>query len=355
MLINSFNLGGAEKLVYDLAQYMRLKDNIRVYICSMKATETELEQAIKKQVEAANISCISIEKKYKGNRIQTILKIRKLIKEYKIDVLHTHGQSPDFYGRLATIATKTNTVVTIHNTLGYSRLIETIQSGLTNQYTAVSNEARMYCKEALKIKREVHVIENGIDFNRYVSESKETKEFNILSVGRIDEQKGYLEALEYVIPFLKKHPDVQWNIVGAYDSKSEYFREFLAAIDRTDVKAQIKVSGTTLHPEDEYKKATCFLLNSKYEGFGLAYIEAMAAELPILGNYVGVIQDVFELGGEIGVISSINVSEYLERIYNDGDCQENIIKRNKEIVEQVYSLKACVDKYVQIYERLVGE
>ena len=126
MLINSYNLGGAEKLVYDLAERINIKKNVRVYICAMKSIETRLEKHVQEQLEKKNIVCLSINKGYKRDRLKSIIKIANLIFKYKIDILHTHGQAPDFYGRIAAIFQNRKVITTIHSTNGYSKNIEKI-------------------------------------------------------------------------------------------------------------------------------------------------------------------------------------------------------------------------------------
>lgn len=354
MLINSYNLGGAEKLVYDLAENINARENIQIYICAMKSVDTKLEKQIQKQLEEKQIRCFSIEKGYKADRLKAIIRIGKLIRKYKIDILHTHGQAPDFYGRIAAIFQKSKTITTIHNTGGYSRKIERVLSKFTDQYTAVSEEVQRYCEEKLKIKKTVNEIDNGINFKRYRKGKKLEDSFTILSVGRIDEQKGYIEVIDRIVPFLKRHREAKWDIVGHYDFKSTYYQELKTKINENKVSHQINLKSTTLYPEKEYWNADCFLLNSFYEGFGIAYIEAMAAELPVLGNYVGVIRDIIGAGGKIGLLSEINVEDYLEKILNDRSFFEQETTKNKEIVKERFSMESCADKYVKLYEKVIG-
>ena len=352
MLINSYNLGGAEKLVYDLAERINIKKNVRVYICAMKSIETRLEKHVQEQLEKKNIVCLSINKGYKRDRLKSIIKIANLIFKYKIDILHTHGQAPDFYGRIAAIFQNRKVITTIHSTNGYSKNIEKILKKITNEYTAVSKDTEQYCREVLKIRKKVTIINNGIDCERYKKREKLDNSFIILSVGRVEAQKGYLEIIDCIIPFLKRHVEAKWNIVGHYDQESEYYKKLINIINENNVGRQINFMSTTLCPEKEYWNADCFLLNSVCEGFGIAYIEAMAAELPVLGNCVGVIKDIIEAGGKIGLISEINVENYLERILNKDFFSEQEIIRNREIVEEKFSIESCADKYVKLYEKV---
>ena len=128
------------------------------------------------------------------NYDRRIDKINDILKKYNIDILHTNGQSPDFYGRLANLFyRKAKVVVTIHNTDGYSKKTEVLLKELTDVYTAVSNDAELYCREKLGIKNAV-IINNGIDFERYRTESGANENI-ILSVGRVLPQKGFINIV----------------------------------------------------------------------------------------------------------------------------------------------------------------
>lgn len=351
MLINSYNLGGAEKLVYDICLELKNKEYADIYICSIKSIETKVEKQLVGNLEQQGIKCLSIDKGYKSNRINAIKKIRKILIEKNINILHTHGQSPDFYGRLASVGLNVKTIVTIHSTFGYSKNIEKIFQNFTDIYTAVSKETRIYMEKNLNIKKPIVLIENGIDVRRYENINSGKKQFKILTVGRVDDNKGYIELFLKIAPFLKKYSDVSWHILGNYSINDEYYCNFVKLIKDKNLEDRIIFKGTVLFPEDEYITSSCFLLNSKFEGFGIAYIEAMASTLPIIGNKVGVIHDIYNYGGKIELISEIDICNKLEEIYKGTWGNEKFLSINKKIVENYYSISSCTNKYFELYRQ----
>ena len=182
ILINSFNLGGAEKLVYDVARILK-KREISFTLISMKRAETKIELQIENKLINMGYEVASINKPAKKRRCASILAIMKLVRNRKIDILHTNGQSPDFYGRLAKLLLPNlKIIVTIHSTSGYSIGIEKYLSALTTKYTAVSKQAARYAQNDLRIKKDICVIDNGIDFSQYIKTKENTKNrFIILS------------------------------------------------------------------------------------------------------------------------------------------------------------------------------
>ncbi len=350
LLINSFNLGGAEKLMYDVSQVLKNR-GINVYLVAMKQAETELEKTVFAMLNNAGIQVDSIGKPVGTQKGKAILSIRQFLKKHRIDILHTNGPSPDFYGRLATVLyPKSKTVVTFHSTGRYRRKIEQLLKGLTGAYTAVSNQAAEYAEQTLGVKK-VFVIDNGIDFDRYKKGQKNSDEYRILSVGRVVPEKGYRNVVAGICDYLNNHPDAYWYIVGETAQNPEYFSEVSALIDKA-VRERIIFTGAVTNPEDYYKSADCFLLPSEYEGFGIAYVEAMAAKLPVICNKVGVILDIEKNGGSVVELNPQDMTSCIEKANNITTEQ---IEFNYEFCKKNYSVEAKTEQYIEIYQSLSKE
>ena len=97
----------------------------------------------------------------------------------------------------------------------------------------------------------------------------------IISVGRLEWQKGYDRLIEIWQIVTKKHP--QWELVIFGDGTLEQ-----------ELKSQIKTAGLTnmsIHPftkdiSQEYSNSSIFVLSSRFEGFSLVLLEAMQHGLP---------------------------------------------------------------------------
>ncbi len=352
ILINSFNLGGAEKLMYDVADVMHRR-GIPFTLISMKKAGTELEHQIFENLADKGYEIVSVDKPVGSGRFKALLSIRKIIKKYNIDVLHTNGQSPDFYGRLSKLLSpKTKVVVTIHNTGGYSRRIEQLLSPLTSAYTAVSKQAKEYGINELNIKKEISVINDGIDFERYEKHNKKnSEEYMILSVGRIMPQKAYLSVVESVCEYLKINKNAVWSIVGDTTQDEEYVSAVKSEIP-AEVSDRVKFHGTVTNPEEYYKNAQVFLLPSSYEGFGIVFIEAMAAKLPVICNEVGVILDIKRDGGHIVELKDKSISECIDEVKS---IKEEWIEHNYKLCKDKFSIEATVDEYMRIYKNSLGD
>ena len=119
---------------------------------------------------------------------------------------------------------------------------------------------------------------NNVETNALTTEDKSYGGQNILFVGIEWERKGGPALIEAFKMVLAKHPNATLTIVGAKPD-----------IQMNNCKILGKISPAELN--SHYEKATLFCLPTRVEPFGIAFLEAMQARLPIIGTNVGAIPD----------------------------------------------------------------
>jgi phosphatidyl-myo-inositol dimannoside synthase len=153
------------------------------------------------------------------------------------------------------------------------------------------------------------VVNNGVEAERFagfvtakplpVTDSDKTArqhsalstQHYLLSVGAVKRRKGTLELVCAMPTVRQQFPDVQCVIIGSLSAEPEYTQRVQAAIHDLQLEGCVHLLGHV--SEDEllhwYAQSDVFVLPSmndgwKFEGYGLVYLEASAAGLPVIGT-----------------------------------------------------------------------
>jgi len=146
----------------------------------------------------------------------------------------------------------------------------------------------------------IKVINHGVYFDKFFKKPVESKEKFILSVGALKYRKGYHISIPAFAMVKKEIPDLKYKIVGS-QKDTRYFNELKNLAARCGVEKDIEfLSGLS---DEElsglHRKAKLFILtsvneNHHFEGFGLVFLEAAAAGLPVVGTLDNGIEDAVE-------------------------------------------------------------
>ncbi|MGT2445745.1 glycosyltransferase family 4 protein [Ensifer adhaerens] len=100
----------------------------------------------------------------------------------------------------------------------------------------------------------------------------------LTAVGRLTRQKGFDLLLEAFARIAKTHPDWKLVIWGEGEARLE----LEAQRDALGLSNRVEMPGLTPRPGLWLETADAFVLSSRYEGWGIVLLEAMAAGLPVV-------------------------------------------------------------------------
>lgn len=128
----------------------------------------------------------------------------------------------------------------------------------------------------LEARRRGWVIANAVDLPSSWSNCRGT---NLLAaVGRLTHQKGFDLLLSAFALIAAKHPDWRLVIWGEGDDR----KALEAQRDALGLNERVEMPGVTSRPGLWIETADMFVLSSRYEGWGIVLLEAMAAGLPVV-------------------------------------------------------------------------
>ena len=101
----------------------------------------------------------------------------------------------------------------------------------------------------------------------------------LLNVGRLTYQKDQATLIEAFARIARRFPEWRLRIVG----EGELRGALESQVQRLQLGGKVELPGAVRDISEEYARAQLFVLPSRYESFGLATAEALAAGLPVVG------------------------------------------------------------------------
>ncbi|BEG98795.1 glycosyltransferase family 4 protein [Bacteroides sedimenti] len=124
--------------------------------------------------------------------------------------------------------------------------------------------------------REATVIPNSLPF--YPSETSKCEHKKIISIGRLEEQKGYDMLIKAWSIVHHKHLDWEINIFGKGTLKKRLDIE----IEKEGITNSFIIKEPVQNIVEKYIESSFYVMSSRFEGFGMVLIEAMACGLPVI-------------------------------------------------------------------------
>ena len=209
----------------------------------------------------------------------------------------------------------------------------------SNIVTASSEFENMLIADTYKVEEnKIKKVTPGVDKEIFSPDPSVKKENIFLSIGRIQEQKGQLQTLEFLNNFKKIENDFKCIFVGGPSGK--YGEEYLLELKRTvkDFNLDKHVEFLDNLPQTKIiellNKSKLLIHTSQFETFGLVAIEANTMGVPVLTINNGSLMEIIEN----------NKNGYLSENLIDKDVNNfvsNLINEDKKFEEVSLS---CVEK-----------
>ena len=202
--------------------------------------------------------------------------------------------------------------------------------------------------------KQVELFPNGILHRELPEAANFRKKYNIpedkkvlLCISRIDYQKNQKILLE----LLKQHSDTHLLLIGPVTAQW-YFEEIIQTAETLDVKSRLTVIPG-LSPDDPellqaLKTAYCFILPSRHEPFGIAALEALDAQVPLIASAVGGLRD-FLVDGENALLFEDNDIDSLLQASSRLDSLKDKLVANGNITAKNYNWQSIAARLTDIY------
>ncbi len=173
----------------------------------------------------------------------------------------------------------------------------------------------------------------------------------ILCISRIDYQKNQKILLEII----KSDPDTHLLLIGPVTAQW-YFDELQREAQEAGIFDRVTVipglPPDSIELLQALKSAYCFILPSRHEPFGIAALEALDAEVPLIASAVGGLRD-FLVDGENALLFEDNDAASLLQAYRKLDAVKTQLVEGGRVTADSYNWQTIAGRLTAIYRGLL--
>lgn len=363
-MIDDASIGGGQVHVLMLAKYLD-RDEFDISI-ACKGQGYLVDEALKSGIKVISIAMDN------RLRLKTFREVTRMLRKSKFDIIHTHGGTAGFWGRIGSFVAGTP-AIRIHSYHGmhyltknhsfprYLKTVDRLLLSVTNNVVCVcSSDYKKGLESGIANQKKAVIIPCGIEVEKFTTLSRNNvlraesgiRESDILfgSVGRLHVQKGQrylLEAFQYV---KSKHTHVWLWIVGEGELRGEL--EKLAK--DYGVHDSVRFLGARANIPEILSAIDVFVLPSLWEGQPITILEALAAGKPVIATSVDGISDILVNGRNALLVPAKDpdsLAAAMNRMIRDVGLRTRISAAARETVSDKFTAEKMAEQFGVLYQK----
>ncbi len=387
-IINRFNLGGPTYNVAYLSKYM--SDDFETLL--LGGAKDETEESSDFIINNLGLKPIIIEEMKREidlkNDYAAYKKIKKIIQEYRPDIVHTHASKAGTLGRLA--AASCNVPIIIHTFHGHvfhsyfgkfkTSFYKNIERYLAKKSTAIIAISDLQKQELVDVHKickaeKVQIIPLGFDLTKFQENQSEKRnqfrdQYNVADdelvisiIGRLVPVKNhalFLEGVKFVSQNTSKK--IRAFIIGDGESRNTIegkAKELeIPFIDGTKSNKQTLLTFTSWIKDIDIALAgsDVVTLTSFNEGTPVSLIEAQAANKAIVSTNVGGIENVVIPNKTALLCENDSINQFCNQLLNvisDDNLRKSLSQNGWQHVKEKFHFTRLVSDMENLYEKLL--
>lgn len=319
-ILGSLNRGGTETLMLDVCRSLQKTDfsAIGIYRKGGVLKDEFLQSGVP-------FYYLPVSRFY----VSYLLKLRQLIKNENIEVVHAQQPIDALFVLLACIGMTTKVVLTLHgfDFSANKRLMKFLLHKTDTNIFVSEYQKKYYIKKYHLLHRKQKVIYNGIDFSKLVRpnvpvESKLRTELKIADntlllgmVGNFNEVRDQLTVCRFLKLLKSHHANFHFIFVGKrVESVPERYDKCVQFCELNGLKEQVSFLGVRNDVPEILPQLDAFIYSTEHDTFGIAVIEAIASGIPVFVNNWDVMKEITENGKFATLYNTEDETDLLAKI-----------------------------------------
>lgn len=367
-VIYKLGVGGLENGLINLINQMPVDKYRHMIICLKGSTE------FRKRLQRTDVKIIDLEKK-DGQDWGSFISLYKILKEYRVDIIHTRNLAAIEYQVPAFFAGVKSRVHSEHgwdtfdpdgNNKKY-QLLRRILSLFINIFIPLSLHLQYYLINKVGIsEKKITRICNGVDIQKFypaeiktlVSDCPLPFDKNIIYVGTVGRMHGVKDQLTLVRAFillLESNPEILGVVKLILVGEGPLKERAIELLDSHDLSEHAWIPGARGDIADIMRSLDIFVLPSQAEGISNTILEAMATRLPVVATAVGGNIELVQDGINGILVQASNPEEMasaLLALVTSREQREQQAESSYQSVLDNFSIQSMVEKYISTYDSL---
>lgn len=374
-VIDTLGAGGAERSLQEMVPLF-VREGVKPVIACFHRRAEGVEHLVLGQADVRVLSGLS--------RAGQVEALRRIIRDERIELVHTTLFEADVLGRIATAGTRARVVTSLVNMpyepsrlehdrnvdtarLLAARFLEATTGALfADHFHAITFAVKAAAGRYFGIAAEkITVVPRGRDGERLGRRSEERRERArealgipdeanvVLTAGRQEFQKGQRFLVQAMHRLVATRPETVLLVAGRSGSAT---RELSEEAAHPALEGRVRFLGHRDDLPELLSAADVFALPSLWEGLGGVLIEAMALELPIVASDIVAIREATDQGRAAVLVrpeDPASLAGAIQALSSDAAARARLAREGRALFESRYTLEQSARGMMGIFEQVM--
>jgi len=361
-ILDSLNRGGAETMELDLCRNAKANGLDLTFVATGGGD-------LEKEFRDSGADFIRLSRRLPID-LSLVSRLRRIIEERKIDVVHGHQPVEALHLYLATRGSGVKRVLTLHGVYAGTK------NDLALKFVLPRMDARVVLgrhlpawlaqEQSIDANLSFVVINNGVDSARLASTGRPLRtELGLAQdatlLGMVanfyaDRRKDQLTVCKALPQLFARDAAAQFVFVGSSDGAPHLFDEVVDCCRQRCISDRVHFLGKRADIPDVLSSLDAFVLSSRWEGSPIAVMEAMMIGIPVVLSDIGPLKDVSSDGKYAALFRSgdrQDLASKLIQLVKDAESRSRLAVLARQWAMSTFSIEAHIASLLKLYGSLV--